>query len=205
MTRRASADPLPPEPPGAPELPDPTTWVDEFGDYLFRYVVFRVRDRQAAEDLVQETFLAALGARQQFVGRSSPRTWLVGILKRKVVDHLRRQGRRRETGDREDEDLVGRLFDARGKWRHAPATWGNPEAALEREEFWEALYRCLSRLPERLAAAFTLRELEEQEPEQVRAALRVSAGNLNVLLHRARLRLSRCLDLGWFGGRSRED
>ena len=63
------------------------TWVHEHGGYLFGYVLPRVRDRHVAEELVQESFLAALKAVESFRGDSSPRTWLVGLLRRKITDH----------------------------------------------------------------------------------------------------------------------
>ncbi len=175
-------------------LPDPALWVDHFGDYLFRYALGRLRDRDAAEDLVQETFLAALRARGRFAGRSSPRTWLVGILKHKLLDAVRRRA-----ADPGPDAAADALFDRKGMWRVRPEEWGgDPRAALETEEFWAAFHVCLGRLPVRLADAFTLRELEGLAAEQVCAALDVSRGNLWVLMHRARLALWRCLDANWF-------
>jgi RNA polymerase sigma-70 factor (TIGR02943 family) len=179
-----------------PGLPDPAIWVDEYGDYLFRYAILRERDRQLAEDLVQETFLAALRARDSFRGDSSPQTWLIGILKRKLIDRLRGQ-QRRSLNEAGEVDIAQTLFNRHGKWRSDPGRWVRPETNLQRQEFWEALYRCLSRLPKRMSAAFRLREVEQLESEKVCATLEVSSGNLNVLLHRARLGLSHCLGLDW--------
>ena len=72
---------------------DPVQWLDKYGDYLYRYALMRVRDSAIAEDILQETLLAALGASQNHAGLSSERTWLVGIMKHKVVDYFRRVGR----------------------------------------------------------------------------------------------------------------
>lgn len=197
MSEKAFADQEAPDKSGAETLGDPGTWVDEYGDYLFRYAMLRMRDQEVAEDLVQETFLAALRNRESFSGHSSPQTWLVGILKRKLVDKLRDR-ERRPLNDAADTNIVAALFNKHGFWRQLPRKWGKPEANLQRQEFWEALDRCLSQLPARMSAAFTMRELEELPPEHVRSVLEVSPGNLNVLLHRARLGLSHCLDLDWF-------
>lgn len=126
-------------------------WVEEHGDYLFRYALSRLRQREAAEDAVQETFLAALHARQRFAGASTVRTWLTGILKRKMVDHLRRQSREQPIGDFDPEgEWTDRLFDERGHWKIKPEGWaGDPSLPLEKREFWTVLSRCLGKLPHR--------------------------------------------------------
>lgn len=179
-------------------------WVDEHGDYLYRFALSRLRQAEAAEDMVQETFLAALRAGEKFAGRSSERTWLVSILKRKIVDYLRRKGRERPATDL---DVVNQwadsLFDERGNWAKKPRKWpGDPGAALEKIEFWSVVSRCLGKLPQRLASAFTLREIEELDSQEICEVLGVSANNLWVMLHRARLGLLRCLEINWFDTRN---
>jgi RNA polymerase sigma-70 factor (ECF subfamily) len=176
------------------QLPEPAEWLSRYGDALYRYALARLRRPQEAEEAVQETLLAALKARRQFQGRSHPRTWLMGILKRKVVDRLRAAARE-ASGVATDLDA---WFDGRGKWRRPPVRWDDPAAAAERSEFWRVVRRCLAKLPARMGAAFTLRTLDEQEPGEVCRQLAVSPANLWVLLHRARLRLVRCLEIHWF-------
>jgi RNA polymerase sigma-70 factor (ECF subfamily) len=180
---------------------NPAKWVDEHGDYLFRYALSRLRQRDVAEDLVQETFLAALRGRDRFAGASSERTWLVGILKRKIVDHLRRKAHEQPVSDVTDSDRWAEaLFDERGHWKKKPGQWpADPSAAFEKQEFWAIFTACLRKLPERLANAFTLREVEELDSQEVCKVLNVSANNLWVMLHRARLGLWRCLEVNWFG------
>jgi RNA polymerase sigma-70 factor (ECF subfamily) len=175
--------------------------VDEHGDYLFRFALSRLRQREVAEDLVQETFLAALRGRDRFAGGSSERTWLVGILKRKIVDYLRRKGHEQPVGDLTASDQwVEALFDERGNWSKKPGKWpADAGATLETQEFWAIFSACLDKLPERLASAFTLREVEELDGQEVCKVLNVSANNLWVMLHRARLGLLRCLEVHWFG------
>jgi RNA polymerase sigma-70 factor (TIGR02943 family) len=179
----------------------PETWVDEHGDYLFRFALSRLRRRDLAEDLVQETFLAALQARGRFAGQSSERTWLVGILKHKIVDHLRRRtAEQRAANPAELGRWVDGLFDERGKWREKPGKWpADPGTAFEKTEFWAIFAACLRKLPERLANAFTLRAVEEMDSPEVCKVLGVTANNLWVMLHRARLGLWRCLQIHWFG------
>jgi RNA polymerase sigma-70 factor (TIGR02943 family) len=185
-----------------PDRTEPALWVERHGDTLFRYALFRVGDSQAAADLVQETFLAALKARGDFAGQSSERTWLLGILKHKLADHFRRQGRQCPVSAMQPEtETLADFFDERGRWRVKPGPApADPAAALEREEFWETFRGCLGRLPARLAAAFALREVDGLTSEEICEQLDVSANNLWVLLHRARLSLGRCLDVHGFGG-----
>src|SRR5262249_46115635 len=159
-----------------------------YGDALYRYALARLRRPHDAEEAVQETLLAALRARGQFQGNALPLTWLTGILKRKVADHLRAAARTDTGGDPRDGHRDAWL-DARGKWRKRPRRWDDPAAAAERSEFWGVVRRCLGRLPPRMAAAFTLRTLDDQPPADVCRDLAISTGNLWVLLHRARLQL----------------
>jgi RNA polymerase sigma-70 factor (ECF subfamily) len=155
-----------------------------------------------AEDLVQETLLAALQSRDRFQGRSTVRTWLLSILRRKVVDHYRRLGESRpaqEVDSIEGPDPIrDRYFNTRGLWRTGPASWKTPDRALEDREFWDVLEGCLRRLPRALSSVFVLRELEELEMTELRQTLALSEGNIRVRLHRARLLLRECLERRWF-------
>jgi RNA polymerase sigma-70 factor (ECF subfamily) len=177
---------------------NPRNWVEEHGDFLHRYALLRLERPETAEDLVQETFLAALRGREQFQGASSERTWLVGILKHKVIDHFRRKRREQPVSDLGADEWVDELFDQSGHWKKAPRSWANPEAAVESAEFWNVFADCLGKLPGRLAEAFSLREIDGLESAEVCALLAVSPANLSVMLHRARLRLWRCLGTHWF-------
>jgi RNA polymerase sigma-70 factor (ECF subfamily) len=181
--------------PARPLLPEPGQWLSQYGDALYRYALNRLRRPHDAEEAVQEALLAALKARGEFQGRSHPLTWLMGILKRKVVDRLRAAAREARATELNDLDT---WFDARGKWRKSPGRWDDPAAAAERSEFWGVVRRCLARLPARAAAAFTLRTLDDRAAAEVCRELAISPANLWVLLHRARLQLVRCLDLHWF-------
>ncbi len=185
---------------------DPALWLEQYGNYLFRYAMFRLRDTDAAEDAVQETLLAALQARLRYDRRSSERTWLVGILKHKVIDHFRRLSRARETPafaytHREEYDPFERTGQWVGHWRadHAPIDWQlDASTVLESKEFWETLDRCLSELPQRTAMAFTLREVDGLSSEEICDVLNLSPNNLWVMLHRARMKLRSSLEAEWF-------
>ena len=155
---------------------------------------------------MQETFLAALRAGKNFAGRSAERTWFIGILKHKIVDHLRRQGRERPVSAvNSSGEMSEELFDKNGWWRVKPANWSaNPSDVLEKKEFWDAFRHCLEGLPQRLRAVFSLREMDELPMDEVCEALKVTPGNLGVLLYRARMGLRRCLEINWFSTETEE-
>ena len=186
---------------------DPEHWVDLHGDALFRFALLRVGGREIAEELVQETFLAALRSRESFGGRSSERTWLIGILKRKIVDHFRKLHREHITVEGDERAAeIGDFFTPKGSWKSPPGPWKTVlESAEERREFWTAFGNCLLTLPRRLADAFCLRELGGLEVEEVCQVLNVSPTNLWVQLYRARMLLRRCLETSWLGRSPRRE
>jgi len=175
--------------------------------YLLRYARLQLRDPALAEDAVQETLLAALEGAARFAGKSSLRTWLTGILKHKIIDHLRRAGREQSLtsadDDRPEAEAVDALFAADGHWREFPAQWGNPDAALENSRFWTAFDECARRLPARTARVFMMREIMDMPTAEICKELDITATNCWVMLHRARLTLRECLELQWFGKTAR--
>ena len=179
---------------------DPERWLAEYGDYLYRYALSRLRDQAAAEDAVQETFLAALKGQASFSGRSAEKTWLIGILKHKIVDHIRKD--RREPTYEDAEQVEGRIddfFDARGHWKAGPSEWKvNPRKAFEQKEFWDVLQGCLDGLQGRHRTAFVLREIDGWSGEEICKALDITSTNLWVMLYRAREKLQACLQQNWF-------
>lgn len=172
--------------------------MDRHGDALYRYASMRLRDPEVAAELVQETFLQAYRGREAYSGRASERTWLVSILRHKLIDHQRRAGREEPT----DPAALGdeRIFDKAGRWLSMPGRWGaNPSAEMERREFWSCFETCLSRLPSNVADAFLLRELEDCGANDVCNVLQITPANLHTRLYRARMLLRDCLGHRWFG------
>lgn len=170
--------------------------------YLMRVAVARVGDPQRAEDLVQDTLLAALRTRAPFAGRSRFRTWLTGILLHKVADTFRAKARQADVivnAPAPPEALENPDdFDAEGAWRAPVTAWSDPHLALETKRFREAFEAGLSRLPPKQSRAFALREIAGLEVDEVCEVLRVTPNNLGVLLHRARVELRRSLDRDYF-------
>jgi RNA polymerase sigma-70 factor (ECF subfamily) len=166
---------------------------------LMRFARTQLRNEAWAEDAVSETVLAALEKPGAFSGQSQLKTWLVGVLKHKLIDQLRRHQREATTLDADDgADIDALLFDASGHWREPPRDWGDPAAALGQRQFFEVLEACCERLPAAQARVFMMREWLELETAEICKELAITSTNLWVLLHRARLRLRDCLQQHWF-------
>jgi len=170
---------------------------------LLRFAMLQVRDRDVAADLVQETMLAALTAAGRFSGDSSVRTWLTGILRHKIVDHIRKAGREVSVdalAGEDSADLVDAMFREDGHYVQMPSEWRDPERLLSERRFLEVLELCVRGLPATTAQAFLMRELMGCETGEICKELEITPTNCWVLLHRARMRLRACLEQRWFGG-----
>jgi RNA polymerase sigma-70 factor (ECF subfamily) len=182
--------------------PDPTEWVEEHGDILYRFALLRVRDPHVAEDLVQETFIAALQGLDRFRGGSAVRTWLVGILKHKIIDYFRKSSREISTGDitADSEEPEHSVVDRLAGAPEAPRDWRDtPDNLLESKEFWQVFVDCLDGMTPAFRSAFSLRELDGLGTDEICKILGITPTNLWVILHRARLKLRGCLEANWFG------
>ena len=184
-----------------PNTPD-TLELERHRPHLIRFAMMQLRDAATAEDAVQETLLAAIQGAERFSGNSTVRTWLIGILKHKIIDHHRRASREQPLRD-DDSELATEDLDASfsvdGHFAEMPADWGNPQQALEQSRFYDALERCMNALPKNSARVFMLREVHGMPTEEICKELAISSTNCWVLLYRARMSLRACLDAGWFG------
>jgi RNA polymerase sigma-70 factor (ECF subfamily) len=155
-----------------------------------------------AEDAAQDAIIAALQSAASFTGKSSLRTWLVGILKYKIIDLIRKEKKyvhaeADETGDAADFDG---LFDASGHWEEAPADWGNPADTLQQSQFFDVMDFCVNKLSPVMARVFSMREIFDFEIAEICEELHITTSNCSVLLYRARMQLRLCLDKNWFAG-----
>lgn len=170
------------------------TWLADHGDALLAYAVQRTPSAPVAEDLVQETLLSGLKGAGDFRGEAAVRTWLIGILRRKIADFYRRQSRENETLDAD----APWPFDADHRWRTRPADWGgDPAQIAESAEFQAALASCLEKLGPTLRPAFQMRVLDEANTEEICSELGITPTNLSVRLARARVLLRDCLERNW--------
>ena len=175
--------------------------------YLLRVAQLQLRDRDQAEDVVQETLLAALEAQGKFAAKSSVKTWLTGILKHKIIDAIRKKSREPSVSslaieaDIEDLDVFFNEGD-RDHWETKPAEWRNPERDLEQKQFLDMMDFCLEKLPPNTARVFMMREVMELEADEICQELKITATNLWVILYRARMLLRKCLEQNWFAATS---
>ncbi|SHE61503.1 RNA polymerase sigma-70 factor, ECF subfamily [Microbulbifer donghaiensis] len=180
-------------------------FLQELRQQMHRFASLQLGDPQLAEDAVQEALVGAIKNVRTFAGRAALKTWVFAILKNKIADSLRQRQRFVDAdqllgADREGHDH-DELFDRRGHWLkdERPAHWEDPEAAIHDKHFWRVFESCLNYLPARQAQVFMMREFIELESHEICAAAEITVSNLNVTLHRARLRLRECLENNWFG------
>ena len=183
---------------------DPAVWLDEHGDYLYRYAYSRLGSKHTAEDVIQETFLAAIKGLQRYDGRAPVRYWLLGILKHKVVDYIRKASRETPVEDLGTKEITDSF---QFKWMGIPnektQPWRiSPRKVFEQKEFWEVFSLCVSELKDSMRVAFTLKELEGASTEEVCKSLDITPNNLWVILHRARGQLKTCLETKWISKHS---
>lgn len=175
-------------------------WLNAHGDYLYRFALARLRDPHQAEDVVQETFMAAIKS-NNFAEQSSPRTWLTGILKHKIIDSIRKGSRETAASDMMSEQDINMddFFDKSGHWADKSTSWHMPDNALEQQQFLRVLQSCLDRIPNKLATIFMMRDVHETDNEEICKDLNISPTNAWVMLYRARMGIRKCLEINWTG------
>ena len=178
---------------------NPDTWIDNYADYLFNYAVVRVNNSDIAKDLVQDTFFAGLKSAKNFQGKSTERTWLVSILKRKVIDYYRKISSKK--GKAEVRMNFYNDGENEGSWieERVPQNWINKtEKDIENQELKTQLDICIDNLPEKYALVFRMKTIQEFETEEICKELDITASNLWVIIHRARTQLRKCMEDNWF-------
>ncbi|MES2295474.1 MAG: sigma-70 family RNA polymerase sigma factor [Pseudomonadota bacterium] len=170
---------------------------------LLRFAVLQLRNRELAEDVVQEVLASALAASARFDPRASVRSWLFTILKHKIVDVFRdrwHKDRVELVDDRLGEDELDQIFTANERWQRdeMPTSWGNPEQSFENMEFWRIFEICMNSLPPAMARVFSMREFLGMEAADICTELNITPANCWVILYRARMILRLCLQKRWF-------
>lgn len=177
----------------------PEKWIDSYADYLFNYTITRVNDAEIAKDLVQETFLAGLKSAKNYKGEAAERTWLIAILKRKVIDHYRKINSSK--GKAEVRMGYSAHTDSQGDWLEEQVAdpFSSFESdAIENEELGLAIHSCIANLPKKQALVFTMKTIQGMDTETICNELDINPSNLWVLIHRARTTLMGCLNQNWF-------
>ena len=184
-------------------LLNPESWIDLYGDYLFTFARMRVSDSALAEDLVQDTFFSAFKAKDNFEGKAAEKTWLVSILKNKIIDHYRKTGLKDAKGNR----LSGKKnvsidnFFREGEWssNSRPKNWNSDvNQPIETKEFFEIFHGCVDRIKGKGAIAFKMKYIDQDDSDYICKELNITPSNYWVLIHRAKLQLKECLDIRWF-------
>lgn len=180
---------------------DSALWVDKYGDMMYRFALVRVKDQDAAEEVVQSALTAAVQAQKSFQGRSSEKSWLFGILKHKIMDHFRAI-KKRQTYDLSPDDSPDpyeRAFDKTGHWKMPVQNWNlDPEKSAQNKQLVAALSQCLDNLSDKYRRIFVMREVDGVSSEEICNEFDIQPTNLWVMLHRARNQLKKCLEKRWF-------
>jgi RNA polymerase sigma-70 factor (ECF subfamily) len=177
---------------------DPNKWVDFYSDYLFNFTISRVNDREIAKDLVQDTFFAGLKSMKNFKGEASERTWLISILKRKIIDHYRKINSKK---GKAEVRMTYNSEENEGDWleeRIADPFDKTAEDKIENTELGLAIHNCISKLPEKQATVFKMKTLLNYDTEAICNELNITASNLWVIIHRARTSVAACMEKNWF-------
>tara|TARA_R110002167_G_scaffold123455_2_gene302429 strand:- start:1156 stop:1716 length:561 start_codon:yes stop_codon:yes gene_type:complete len=177
----------------------PETWVDNYADYLFNFAVGRVSDEEIAKDLVQDTFFAGLKSAKNYKGEAAERTWLIAILKRKVIDHYRKINSNK--GKAEVRMNYGADYDSEGDWLEeqvADPFSLSENDNIENEELGLAIQNCISKLPKKQAMVFKMKTIQGISTEDICKELSINPSNLWVMIHRSRTALMSCLNQNWF-------
>ncbi len=170
-------------------------WLEQHGDALYRYALLQCRDKEQAAELVQETLLAGMEAYGRFKQTSQMRSWLIGILKHKLFDHFRRQGKFASLP--EDDDELAAFFDNSGHWQQSIAAMASPEGDLQQRQFSAVLETCLEKLPWKMRQVFIASEVLAEESEKICQDLSISTTNLWKLRQRSMLQLRACIQKHW--------
>ena len=177
---------------------NPNQWINLYSDYLFNYTITRVNDREIAKDLIQDTFFAGLKSMKNFKGEASERTWLISILKRKIIDYYRKINSRK---GKAEVRMTYNIDEQEGDWleeRVEDEGYLNAQESLENAELEDAIYDCMSKLSDKQATVFKMKTILGYETDTICNELNITASNLWVIIHRARIQMAECLEKNWF-------
>ncbi len=172
----------------------------DYSDYLYNFAITRVNDEHIAEDLVQDTFVAAIKSIKNFESKSKESTWLTAILKNKIIDHYRKKVNQYKKESIETLHDTNDYFDERGSWRvdQRPTDWHLDSGhSIDQKEFYEILQKCISRLNELQRITFVMKHLDDADTEDICKELKITTSNYWVIIHRAKLQLRKCLEVTW--------
>ena len=179
-------------------------YITDLREQMLKFAILQLRDKNQAEDAVQDALIGAFKNCKSFNGKSAFKTWVFAILKNKIIDLIRGKSRYVAIsdiqGDSEEQEDFSVLFDKTGHWKaeHNPSNWGDPESCFKQEQFWLIFETCLNKLPSHHAQPFMMREIIGLDTEEICKELALTTSNLHVIIYRARMGLQKCLEINWF-------
>ncbi len=171
-------------------------WVEEYTNDLYSWALYKLSNKELAQDIVQDTFLAAAEKLSSFKGDSKPKTWLFSILNYKIIDVYRKKVKRNITVD---GDIISNLFNSNGDWNsYYNVAWDDDGNLLDDIDFRNVLERCVDNLPDKWRLSVKLKYLQEESGEKICKDLDISPTNFWQIIHRAKLQLRECVKSNWF-------
>lgn len=178
-------------------------WVNDFSDELYSWAFYKTTSKETAEDLVQETFLAAYHKIDSFEGKSHPKTWLFSILNNKVIDYYRKSAKTTKQTfsltENSGYELSDAVFTETGCWENYDVNpiWDQEVHLLDNSEFNIVMQECMQELPKKWKTALTSKYLSEKNTEAICQELEITTSNYWQIVHRAKLLVKKCLEINW--------
>ncbi|MGO4820677.1 MULTISPECIES: sigma-70 family RNA polymerase sigma factor [unclassified Flavobacterium] len=178
-------------------------WVNQFSDELYSWALYKTSSKETAEDLVQETFLAAFRKLDTFQGKSQPKTWLFSILNNKLIDYYRSSAKTTKQNFSLTETsgvaLAEGLFNQYGCWKNNDVNpiWDQEEELLDNPDFNNTLEICMEELPTKWKLAITSKYLTHKNATEICQELEITVSNYWQIVHRSKLLIKKCLDVKW--------
>lgn len=178
-------------------------WVNQFGDDLYSWAIYKTSSKETAEDLVQDTFMSAYHKFDGFEGKSQPKTWLFSILNNKIIDFYRKNAKVKKNefriSDKAGFQLSDDLFDENNIWKdqEIDPIWDDEEHLLDNADFNGVMATCMDNLPEKWKTAITSKYLTDKKANVICQDLGITVSNYWQIVHRAKLLLKECLETNW--------
>ncbi len=178
-------------------------WVNEYSDALYSWAFYKTSSKETAEDLVQDTFLAAFNKLDSFKGKSQPKTWLFSILNNKVIDHYRLSAKTtKQTISLSEEkgyEISDGFFDENENWKSNAIhpIWNQDQELLDDPNFNNVMQLCMDDLPQNWKYAVTSKYLTDKDANDICQYLNITVSNYWQIIHRAKLVLKKCLEMKW--------
>lgn len=178
-------------------------WVNEYADALFSWAYHKTLSKETAEDIVQETFLAATKSFEKCKNPDQPKSWLFAILNNKIIDHFRKKAKSihqiQTPLEKESAQFIDNFYNQDDNWTSdARALFSSEEKhLLDNPVFNELLEKCLNDLPEKWKTAILSKYLLEKDGKEICQELEITPSNYWQVIRRAKLFLKVCLEKHW--------